>query len=157
MMRQKWSQCFVYSKFHSCSLANPTLTPPHKTFVTRSSALQPNQLIRWRLFSLLSSKCELCSVGKSHLLEMEYEQVVLVISWLHKPTVPVCPQYLWGCLCWSLTEPWHLSIQFNSALFRDALCDATCALRWKSEQRTPNGSVILTDCKLVQVQSSPKS
>ena len=26
-----------------------------------------------------------------------------------------------------------------------------------SEQKTPNCSVILTDCKLVQVQSSPKS
>ena len=72
MMRQKWSQCFVYSKFHASSLANPTLTPPQKTFATRSSALQPNQLIRWRLFSLLSPTCELCSVRKSHLLEMKY-------------------------------------------------------------------------------------
>ena len=72
MMRQKWSQCFVYSKFHASSLANPTLTPPQKTFATRSSALQPNQLIRWRLFSPVSPTCELCSVRKSHLLEMKY-------------------------------------------------------------------------------------
>ena len=43
-----------------------------KTFATRSSALQSNQLIRWRLFSLLSPTCELCSVRKSHLLEMKY-------------------------------------------------------------------------------------